>query len=110
MDPCNWKNAELTKLLQRYIGRVVLWEGNVKDEEGYKAVFTEQGTSAASKLFKIIWRLSQSLLRTAGEGSDAVSACSQVTMTEARRVLRLLDEGGPEIDLDLSMTKTNKLG
>ena len=24
MDACNWKNAKLTKLLQRYIGRVVL--------------------------------------------------------------------------------------
>ena len=31
MDFCHVKNAELAKHLQNYIGRVVLWEDNVKD-------------------------------------------------------------------------------
>ena len=33
------ENAELAKHLQDYFARVVLRGGNVKDEEGYRAVF-----------------------------------------------------------------------
>ena len=47
MDLCHMKKAELAKHLQKYKGRVVLWGGNVKDEEGHRAVFTEQGASAS---------------------------------------------------------------
>ena len=44
-DLCHLKNAELAKHLQKYKGRVVLRRGNVKDEEGCRAVRTE-GASA----------------------------------------------------------------
>ena len=47
MDLCRLKNVELAKHLQKYKGRVVLLEDTVKDEEGYRAVFTEQGASAS---------------------------------------------------------------
>ena len=47
MDLCHLKNAELVKHLQKYKERVVLRRDNVQDEEGYRAVFTEQGASAS---------------------------------------------------------------
>ena len=47
MNLCHLKNAELPKHLQKFKGRVVLWRGNVKDEEVYRAVFTERGGSGS---------------------------------------------------------------
>ena len=76
---------------------VSLWGDNVKDVEGYRAVFTEQGTSAsqltAAKFLDTIWKLSG----VAGEASDAVSAYTQVKMTEPRRLSRFPTEECPEI-------------
>ena len=43
---CCLKSANIAEHLQTYKGRVVLWEDNVKDEEGYRAVFAERGASA----------------------------------------------------------------
>ena len=40
MDICHLKNAELEPKLQKYKGRVVLWEDIVKDDSGAHAVFT----------------------------------------------------------------------
>ena len=47
VDLCHLKHAELTKYLQKYKERVVLWRDTVKGDDGYKAVFTEQGASAS---------------------------------------------------------------
>ena len=47
MDICHLKNAELARHLQKSRERVVLQDDNVKDEEGYNAIFTEQGASAS---------------------------------------------------------------
>ena len=47
MALCHLKHAELTKYLQKCKERVVLGRDTVKDDDGYKAVFTEQGASAS---------------------------------------------------------------
>ena len=44
---CHLKNAELEAKHQKYKGRVVLRGVIVKDNSGYYAVFTEQGSSAS---------------------------------------------------------------
>ena len=47
MDIFHLKNAELHKEHQKYKGRVVLRGDIVKDDSGFYAVFTEQGSSAS---------------------------------------------------------------
>ena len=47
MDICHLKNAELEAKHQKYKGRVVFRGDTVKDDSGYYAVFTEQGSSAS---------------------------------------------------------------
>ena len=91
MDLCHLKNAELTR------SESCSGENNVKDEEGCRAVFTEQGTSAspmaAAKFSDTISKLPD----MAGETSDAISAYTQVKMTEADGLLRMPKEKCPEI-------------
>ena len=74
MDICHLKNAELETKHQKYKGRVVLRGDIVKDDCGYYAAFTEQGSSAsqmtAAKVMDIISRLPG----CAGQAADAVSA------------------------------------
>ena len=48
MDLCHIKHSELEEKLQIWKGRVVFRGDNVKDESGYLAVFSEQGTSASN--------------------------------------------------------------
>ena len=61
MDICHLKNAELETKHTKYKGRVVLRGDIVKDDSGYYAVFTEQGSSAsqmtAAEVMDIISRL-----------------------------------------------------
>ena len=61
MDICHLKNAELKPKHQKYKGRVVLRGEIVKDDSGFCAAFTEQGSSAsqmtAAKIMDIISRL-----------------------------------------------------
>ena len=78
MDKCHLKNAELEAKHQKYKGRVVLRGVFVKDNSGFCAVFTEQGSSAsqmtAAKVMDIISRLPG----CAGQAADAVPAFSHV--------------------------------
>ena len=43
---CHFKNAELEAKHQKYKGQVVLRGDIVKDDSGFYAVYTEQGSSA----------------------------------------------------------------
>ena len=47
MDLCHIKHYELDPQNHAYKGRVVLRGDGVKDDEGYRAVWSEQGTSAS---------------------------------------------------------------
>ena len=84
------KNAEYAKHVQKYKGRDVLREDNAKDEEGYKAVFTEQGASASPVAAATFLDTLSKLLGMAGQTSDAMSVYTQVKMTEASRLLRIV--------------------
>ena len=76
---CHEKNAELQLEDPDYKGRVVFRGDQVKDEDGYYAVFSEQGTSAshmaATKFLDAIARLPD----FDGEDSDALGAYTQVS-------------------------------
>ena len=88
MDICHLKNAELEAKHQKYKSRDVLRGDVVKDDSGSYAVFTEQGSSAsqmtAAKITDIISRLPG----CDGQAADAVSACTQVIMEDAHKLLK----------------------
>ena len=52
----------------------MLRENNVKDEEGYTAVFTERGASTSQMVAARVLDTMSKLLGMAGEISDAISA------------------------------------
>ena len=83
------KNAELEAKHQKYKDRVVHRGDIVKDDSGSYAVFTEKGSSAsqmtATKVMDIISRLPG----CAGQAADAVSACTQVKMEDAPKLLKI---------------------
>ena len=72
--------------MRKYKGRIVLRGDNVKDEEGFYAVFSEQGTSAsqlsAAKFLDAIARCPG----CKGEDSDAVGAYTQVVLKDMAKV------------------------
>ena len=77
MPLCHVKHSELAKEFHSYKGRVVFRGDNVKDEQGYLAVFSEQGTSAshiaAAKFLDALARFDGN----DGEDSDAMGAYTQ---------------------------------
>ena len=108
MDICHLKNAELEAKHQKYKGRVVLRGDIVKDDSGFYAVFTEQGSSAsqmtAAKVMDIISRLSG----CAGQAADAVSAKTQVKMEDAPKLLKIPKSECPDIWIRLPRQKWPK--
>ena len=108
MDLCHLKNSEVEPQLQKYKGRVVLRGDIVKDDSGAYAVFTEQGSSAsqmtAAKVMDIISRLPG----CAGQAADAVSACTQVKMEDAHKLLKIPKSECPDIWIRLPKHKWPK--
>ena len=108
MDICHLKNAELEAKHQKYKGRVVLRGDIVKDDSGSYAVFTEQGSSAsqmtAAKVMDIISRLPG----CDGQAADAVSACTQVKMEDAHKLLKIPKSECPDIWIRLPRHKWPK--
>ena len=87
MPLCHIKNSELEAEMQSYKGRIVFRGDQVRDENGFYAVFSEQGTSAshmsATKLLNVIARMPGNC----GEDSDAVAAYTQIPLSDAVRLL-----------------------
>ena len=108
MDICHLKNADLEAKHQKYKGRVVLRGDIVKDDSGSYAVFTEQGSSAsqmtAAKIMDIISRLPG----CDGQAADAVSACTQVKMEDAHKLLKIPKSECPDIWIRLPRHKWPK--
>ena len=108
IDKCHLKNAELEAKHQKYKGRVVLRGDIVKDDSGSYAVFTEQGSSAsqmtAAKIMDIISRLTG----CDGQAADAVSACTQVKLEDAPRLLKIPKTECPDIWIRLPRHKWPK--
>jgi hypothetical protein len=70
-----------------YKGRIFFRGDNIKDEEGYQAVFSEQGTSAAHMAAtKFLDTIAHSP-GCDGEDSDAVGAYTQMKLADAARLL-----------------------
>ena len=84
---CHIKNFERAKAEWIYKGRIVFRGDLVKDETGFKAVFTEQSTCASymtgTKFLDIIARFPGCI----GEDADATSAFTQITFDEAADIL-----------------------
>ena len=97
MDICHLKKSELEAKHQKYKGRVVLRGDIVKTDSGSYAEFTEQGSSAsqmtAAKVMDIISRLPG----CDGQAADAVSACTQIKMEDAHKLLKFPKSECPDI-------------
>ena len=78
MDICPLGDAELEAKHQTYKGRVVLRGDIVKDDSGFYAVFTEQGSSASQTTAAKVMDTVSRLPGCAGQATDAVSAYTQV--------------------------------
>ena len=82
MDLCHEKHSELPPNMRSYKGRVVFRGDIVRDETGFYAVFSEQGTSAshlaAAKFLDAVARMPG----MAGGDSDAVGAYTQVVLDD----------------------------
>ena len=93
---CHEKNAEMQKVIKEYKGRVVFRGDTVKTEDGYLAVFSEQGTAsshmAATKFLDAMGRMPD----CEGEDSDAVGAYTQVSLD--KETLKLLVGEGVFVD------------
>ena len=77
----------------------------MKDDSGFYAVFTEQGSSAsqmtAAKIMDIISRLPG----CDGQAADAVSAYTQVKMEDAHKLLKIPKSECPDIWIRLPRHK-----
>ena len=82
MDLCFEKHSQLEERLRKYKGRVVFRGDAVKDEEGFFAIFSEEGSgashSAAAKFMDAIARMPG----CSGEDADATSAYTQVILAD----------------------------
>ena len=85
MDFCHLKHSELAELLRKYKGSVVLRGDGVKDDTGGFAVFTEQGPPASHMTAANVLDTTSRLPGLSGEVNDAVSAYTQVKMSDASR-------------------------
>ena len=68
----------------------------MKDEDGYQAVFTMQGTSASQMAAAKFLDTSSKFPGMTGGTGSAVYAFSQVKVAEAHRLSRLPEEEHPE--------------
>ena len=87
MALCHLKNAELEEMFQKYKGRIVFRGDGVTDEEGFYAVFSEQGTSAAHMAATNFLDVIAHMPGNSGEDSDAVGAYTQIPLEDAARLL-----------------------
>ena len=90
------KHSELAEHLHIYKGRIVFQGNNVKDESGFSAVFSEQGTSAshltAAKFLDAIARMPGN----SGQDSDAMGAYTQATFNGTDTWVRIPPERWPK--------------
>ena len=108
MDICHLKNGELETKHQNYKRRVVLRCDIVKDDSGSCAVFTEQGSSASQMTAAKVMDIMSRLPGCAGQAADAVSACTQVKMEDAPKLLKIPESECPDIWIRLPRHKWPK--
>ena len=99
----NWRQKH-----QKYKGRVVLRGDIVKDDSGSYAVFTEQGSSASQMTTAKVMDIISRLPGCARQAADAVSACTQVKMEDAPKLLKIPKSDCPDIWIRLPRHKWPK--
>ena len=92
-----WRTPNLQNSPRNTTGELCYRGHNVKDKEGSRAVFAEQGASAFQIAAAKFWDTVSKLPGMAQELSDTVSALTQVKMTATPRLLRLPKEECPVI-------------
>ena len=95
MDLCHLKNSELENKFQKYKARAVLRGETVKNDSGKYVEFTEHGTSATQMTVAEVLDVLSRLPGCCGQGSNAVTANSQVKMKDAPELLQLSKEDCP---------------
>ena len=98
MDICHLKNAELKNKLQKYKGRVVLRGDIVKDDSGFYALFTEQGSAASQMTAAKVMDTISRIPGCAGQAAHAVSAYTQVNMEDAPKLLNIPKSECPHME------------
>ena len=93
---------------QKYKGRVVLRGDFVKDDSGSYAVFTEQGSSASHRTAAKVMDMISRQPGCSGQAADAVSACTQVKMKDAPKLLKIFKSECPDIWIRLQRHKWPK--
>ena len=78
MDICHLKNAELEAKHQKYKGGVVFRGDVLKDDSGFYAVFTEQGSSASQMTAAKIMDIMPILQSCDGQAANAISAKTEI--------------------------------
>ncbi|MHC4952052.1 MAG: integrase catalytic domain-containing protein, partial [Planctomycetota bacterium] len=87
MDLCHIKNSQMGEEFWSYKGRIVFRGDQTKDEDGYLAVFTEQGASASNMAAAKFMDALARMPGNDGEDSDAIGAYTQVRLSEAAKLL-----------------------
>ena len=105
MDLCHLKSSELEPQFQQHKGRVVLRGDIVKNDSGSYAVFTEQGSSASQMTSAKVLDVISRLPGCAGQAADAISACTQVEMEDAHKLLKIPKSECPDIWIHLPKRK-----
>ena len=80
----------------------------MKDDSGSYAVFTEQGSSASQMMAAKVMDIISRLPGCAGQAADAVSACTQVKMEDAPKLLKIPKSECPDIWIRLPRHKWPK--
>ena len=93
MDICHLKNAELEAKHQKYKGRVVVRGDIVKDDSGFYAVFTEQGSSASQMTAVKVhgYNVQTARMRRTSETLVKNGRCFQITENSQIRMSRHMD-------------------
>ena len=99
MDLCHLKNSELKNKFQKYKARAVLRGETVKNDSRNSVVFTEHSASATQMTVAEVLGVLSRLSGCCGQGSNAVTANSQVKMKDAE-LLHLSKEDCPKIFFD----------
>ena len=89
MDVCAFKNSELEQPFRKFKGRVILRGDVVKDDSGFDAVLTEQGSSASQMTATNVMDIISKRPGCAGQAADAVSAYTQVKVEDAPKLLMI---------------------
>ena len=95
MDLCHLKNFELENKFQKCKARAVLRGETVKNDSGKYVVFTEHGASATHMTVAKVLDVLSRLPGCCGQGSNAVTANSQVEMKDPPELIHLSKEDCP---------------